>query len=496
MSSSGPAQSPSTKTIVIASPRTTKSPRQQSPNRRRTTTRHQRTLQGTEPDKDIHEESSVNSNDPDDDDDDEQEESYEFDGVKFSTYQEMVNAKRQRNQQMLAQSGLLDIALSSNRQEKPGITAKNKKKKRTQPQRTSSRKSKRLSGEQADGMYIEDERGGRFSFGSTSGTVEPHKESEGNTKPEKEEDDFYGHRINDGSDLTVAQAVNNIGPKWLDDDEDDVAKTILQAQQFFQTIQRPTTSKIQNTKDETSPKSVVSSLVPTASNKTISNSALLGPQLDRMSVGGATDLESHAATNATVKMVPDRVYSIATHPSSDRILVCAGDKQGYLGIWDATSRERRFVDPTTSSSDSILAESKQDVSDAQATSEDESTLHLFRFHTRPVTSIAWTGGGNSMLTTSYDSTCRMWNVERQSFAQVFAAYDDDSQHAHHAGHGLDTGGRDFWFQSSCIDHRCSQDDVAMFVTTSIGTVMHVDLRARTCLNWNEQLSEKKINTVR
>ena len=35
-----------------------------------------------------------------------------------------------------------------------------------------------------------------------------------------------------------------------------------------------------------------------------------------------------------VKVVPERIYSVAVHPSSEKILACAGDKKGYVGLWD------------------------------------------------------------------------------------------------------------------------------------------------------------------
>ncbi len=34
------------------------------------------------------------------------------------------------------------------------------------------------------------------------------------------------------------------------------------------------------------------------------------------------------------KVVPQRIFSMAIHPSEDKILAIAGDKWGRLGIWD------------------------------------------------------------------------------------------------------------------------------------------------------------------
>lgn len=37
------------------------------------------------------------------------------------------------------------------------------------------------------------------------------------------------------------------------------------------------------------------------------------------------------------KVVPDRIFSLAIHPTEDKMLVMAGDKWGKLGFWDVVS---------------------------------------------------------------------------------------------------------------------------------------------------------------
>jgi len=34
------------------------------------------------------------------------------------------------------------------------------------------------------------------------------------------------------------------------------------------------------------------------------------------------------------KVVPERSFSVALHPSETKILAATGDKWGHLGIWD------------------------------------------------------------------------------------------------------------------------------------------------------------------
>jgi hypothetical protein len=65
------------------------------------------------------------------------------------------------------------------------------------------------------------------------------------------------------------------------------------------------------------------------------------------------------------------------------------------------------------------------------------------------------------------------------------------------GFGLDTGSK-YWTQFGCLDHH-SHYDKCFFLSTSVGTAMHVDLRVVTRkgrITFHEQLSEKKINTLR
>ena len=37
------------------------------------------------------------------------------------------------------------------------------------------------------------------------------------------------------------------------------------------------------------------------------------------------------------KVTKDRIFSVAVHPSKRKILACAGDKWGKIGLWDVVS---------------------------------------------------------------------------------------------------------------------------------------------------------------
>ena len=40
------------------------------------------------------------------------------------------------------------------------------------------------------------------------------------------------------------------------------------------------------------------------------------------------------------KVVPQRIFSVAFHPSETKPIVFAGDKWGRLGVWDVVSPNR------------------------------------------------------------------------------------------------------------------------------------------------------------
>jgi WD40 repeat protein len=172
------------------------------------------------------------------------------------------------------------------------------------------------------------------------------------------------------------------------------------------------------------------------------------------------------------KVTPDRIYYVTTHPNESRLLCCAGDKQGYVGLWDI---------------------------DAVDTNDnDKHGVSLFRPHSRPICCMDWLNQ-DSMITASYDGTVRRLNVEKGVFEEIFATYDDsDSTFLEELGYDLDQGYR-YWTQFVTIDHRTAgTSNPCLFVSTSIGDVFHVDLRSprKGMITFHESVSEKKINTVR
>jgi len=106
------------------------------------------------------------------------------------------------------------------------------------------------------------------------------------------------------------------------------------------------------------------------------------------------------------KVTPDRIYIVACHPSPDTLIVCAGDKKGYLGIWNVDQYGAPKGDELTTG--------------ASATDG----VHLFKPFSGAISSMAWNNSGTTLLASSYDGSVRAFDANKQVFEQVFATYDD------------------------------------------------------------------------
>ena len=272
---------------------------------------------------------------------------------------------------------------------------------------------------------------------------------QGSMYSEPEQPKFYNNRVNDGSDLTIAEAVENTGSKWVKDG------TVNQAEHFV----KNTLVGIAEDMPISSPKSVAdgsSSFFGISSKKLQSN-------LDSLSVDDP---------DCVAKVVPDRIYSVACHPSPDKLIVCAGDKKGYLGFWNV---DQYGVDE----------------SGGNAATDG---VHLFKPFDRVISSLVWNNSGTSLLSSSYDGSVRLFDVNKQVFEEVFATYSDDAQYKDKLGYNTDNG-YNSWIQSMEIDQRY-ESGKCFFLSTSEGGVIHIDLRSKGKVTFDQVLSERKINTVR
>jgi len=178
------------------------------------------------------------------------------------------------------------------------------------------------------------------------------------------------------------------------------------------------------------------------------------------------------------KVTPERIYGVATHPSESKLICCAGDKLGYVGLWDVDG---------VSSSENTCKDGKHNTG----------VVSLFRPHSRPICCLEWLNNDH-MVTSSYDGSIRRLNVETGTFEEIFATYDDlDTTYLEDLGYGLDRGYR-YWTQHVSVDPRYTgASNPGLFVSTSVGDVFHVDLRAprNQKITFHETVSEKKVNTV-
>ena len=376
-----------------------------------------------------------------------QAQQYIFDGVMYRTYQEMVDAKRKRNEQILQDLGFLDSGgvprLGGSKKTAASQRGIKRQKVKTEPlpQRKSSRLSSEKSNLVALDYYVNDwNRNNAIVAVEGDGIALDAKD----TEPPKPE--YPKGRLNDGDDLQVEDAVQLMDEKWIKDDSVELAKKFV-----HETLLELCGGKvgIASSKGK-SPTSVAAISIETD----------LSIKIKDLSI----DDEAWVA-----KVTPERIYSVAAHPSEDKLVACAGDKWGYIGLWDVDA-------PVNDSHNGV---------------------HLFRVHSRPVCSLEW-ATGDSMISASYDGTIRRLNVETGCFQEIFASYDDsNTYYAEQLGFGLDDG-HNFWHQHVSLDHRFAGPDPCLFLATSVGTALHLDLRLadRQRITFNKKLSDRKINTLR
>ncbi|CAN0214617.1 unnamed protein product, partial [Discosporangium mesarthrocarpum] len=146
------------------------------------------------------------------------------------------------------------------------------------------------------------------------------------------------------------------------------------------------------------------------------------------------------------KVVKERAYSLAWHPSSDKLLLAAGDKVGHVGIW------------TLDSSD-----------------EGEDGVFLFKPHTRSVPRLEFDpADGHKLLSTSYDGTVRRMDVEAGAFEQVYANEEDE--------------------QVSLTSSYLVPMERTLLLCDDTGAVSGLDLRTNKEV-WRCSVHEKKVNSV-
>ncbi|KAI9142819.1 WD40-repeat-containing domain protein [Paraphysoderma sedebokerense] len=154
------------------------------------------------------------------------------------------------------------------------------------------------------------------------------------------------------------------------------------------------------------------------------------------------------------KLVPSRIYTAVFHPSADKHLIYVGDKTGTIGLWDVTALSN----------------------DADA--DLKSTIYQFKPHTDSVSSLLFNpSNSNQLFSCSYDSSIRMFDVEKSVFSEIFVA---PSKHT--------------FIQSMDIESLNGNPN-ALWFSTNHGEIGRRDLREPIEKTLYLDLSLKKINTV-
>jgi WD40 repeat protein len=382
--------------------------------------------------------------------------SFSFKGVTYSTYEEMVHAKRAFNQQVLEKSGLLEASANIRHVKKADTSTsrlgqsllgqkhqrglRSARKRKTVESPSLRRKSSRIAGIESVGMFIEEERmGGKVVIGGLSTGEKGMDLKSQYIKHENvivesfQEGKFYNNRVNDGSDLSIKDAVELTGSKWVR--ESSVTDTEAFVSKLSDIVSHHT------------------------EGQSMRNKRLLSSQLSVLNV------DQH---ECVAKVVPDRIYSVAFHPCSQKLFAVTGDKTGYLGMWDVDTAISMNSDNTTNG------------------------VYLFKPHSGAINSLEWNKSGSTLLSQSYDGTIRLFDIRRQVFTEAFAAYDTSEEFRGKIGYGMDEGNK-FYTQYACYDHR---NEDCIFLSTSLGGVLHIDLRSKAKLTFMLHLSEKKINSLR
>merc|ERR1711997_1313150 len=100
------------------------------------------------------------------------------------------------------------------------------------------------------------------------------------------------------------------------------------------------------------------------------------------------------------KVVPDRIFSLAIHPTETKLLVAAGGKWGALGFWDVQ--------------------------------DNESSTHgvqVIKHHSRPINCLTYdTFDPSKLISTSYDGTCRVFDINEKKSSVIYGVPEDDASY--------------------------------------------------------------------
>ncbi|KAH8701867.1 WD domain protein [Talaromyces proteolyticus] len=161
----------------------------------------------------------------------------------------------------------------------------------------------------------------------------------------------------------------------------------------------------------------------------------------------------------SLKITPERIYTMTFHPSETKPLIFAGDKMGHLGVIDASQKRPEVGD------------------DDEEENDDDPAITMLKPHTRTISSMVIQPQKSTHLyTTSYDSSIREMDLEKMTSDEKYAP---ESRSTDKPISGIDMA---------------SDNPNCLYWTTLSGSFNQYDLREskKTASITEWQLSEKKI----
>jgi WD repeat-containing protein 76 len=171
------------------------------------------------------------------------------------------------------------------------------------------------------------------------------------------------------------------------------------------------------------------------------------------SVASLSLSEEHCA-----KVVESRIVSVFLHPTSDKVICLAGDKQGCVGIWDVNFSQRKDIKSFDSRNVNIDG------------------VYKFYPHVSNVTSLhTWSSSLEKVFSTSYDGTVRCLDLHSESFLQTFSLESDI-------------------YEPMISDAAYLRDEASILLGMSDGNVSLVDTRS-SLKAWEKPFQLSKINSI-
>ncbi|KPM37254.1 DNA damage-binding protein CMR1 [Neonectria ditissima] len=142
-----------------------------------------------------------------------------------------------------------------------------------------------------------------------------------------------------------------------------------------------------------------------------------------------------------IKITPQRTYALGFHPSETKPIIFAGDKEGTVGVFDASQTIPEVDDDEDNTADPEIS--------------------AFKTHSRTITGFVLPQHDhNSVYTSSYDSSIRRMDLAKETSVQVFAPSDVNED-----------------MPLSALDMADSEPNL-LFFSTLDGGVGRYDLRTR------------------